>query len=121
MRLRFNPLQPDPEALPPEQVHFENIRIEPWPEVTKIRVLMELTPFQSPPNLEVVITDTEGQEVTSAHIIENVDYRLVITLHLRRAPASPHYQLTARLIYPDLGTVDERNLTFDLPPSPFQS
>ncbi|MCX8025623.1 MAG: hypothetical protein N3A60_10505 [Thermanaerothrix sp.] len=118
MRVRFNPLQPDPEALPPAQVRFKNIRVEPWPEGNKIRVLMELTPFQVPPNLEVIITDTQGQEITSTHIIENVDYRLVITLHLRRPAESLHYYLTARLIYPDLGNVDEQNLPFELPLSP---
>ncbi|WP_299027650.1 hypothetical protein [uncultured Thermanaerothrix sp.] len=115
--LRYHPLQPDPNAQPPAQVRFKSVRVEPWPDGRKVRVLMEIIPFQQPPNIEVSLSDSEGHEITSAHIIENVDYRLVITLHLRSAIPISEYHLTARLTYPDLGTIDEQSLTFVLPPS----
>lgn len=116
--LRYHPLQTDPDALPPSQVRFKSVKVEPWPEGRKVRVLMDITPFQQPPNIEVTITDLEGHEITSAHIIENVDYRLVITLHLRKIVPQTQYRLIVRMIYPDVGAVDEQSLIFELPPPP---
>lgn len=109
---RFNPLHPDENALPPEQVRITTLNVEPWPEGHKVRVLMEITPFQKPPNIEAIIYDDDGNEITSAHIIENIDFRLVFTMHLRAKPPKPQLHLVARVHYLELGVVHEQKTTF---------
>ncbi len=112
---RYHPLQLHPEAVPPEQVRFLSLHIEPWEDHQRVRVHARLTPFQKPPNLEFEIRDGDGQTLASAYIVENIDFDLVITMHLRRISADPQ-QLTlyAMIRYDEIGTVSEDKATFSL-------
>jgi hypothetical protein len=44
----MQPLYIPENAVPPEQVRFEDIDIEPLPEERKVRVRIGITPFTSP-------------------------------------------------------------------------
>ncbi len=113
---RFNPLQATEGALPPEEVRFTELRIEPWPDGRRLRLHARLTPFQKPPDLEAVLSDSKGNPITSAYIVENIDFDLVITLHLRASTDEDTFMVQARVIYADLGIVDEQSTTFCLEP-----
>jgi Fe-S-cluster formation regulator IscX/YfhJ len=112
---RFNPIHPADGAVPPEQVRFVDLHVEPWGDNTKIRVHMRLTPFSKPPNLGASIQDAAEEEVASALIIENIDYDLVFTLHIRPPTAPQPFKLMTQIFYDDLGVVDQRTLRFTLP------
>lgn len=112
---RFNPLHPVKGAVPPEQVRFTDLHVEPWGDNSKVRVHMRLTPFTVPPNLSAVLMDAAEREVASALIVENVDFDLVFTLHIRPPNAPGPFQLTAKIDYEGHGTVDEKNIRFKLP------
>ncbi len=109
---RFNPLHPTEGAKEPADVRFLDLHIEPWEDNRRIRVHMRLTPFQKPPNLEAVLFDSEGDEVASVTIIENIDFDLVFTLHIRRANTVGPFQLTGKILYEEVGTVDEKSVKF---------
>ncbi len=94
---RRNPFNPDPEALPPQQVRFLDLHVEPWPDGRRVRVHVTLTPFQQNPNLEAVISDADGHEVARASIIENADDRFVFTMHIRAASVGGAYNLAATI------------------------
>ena len=111
---RFNPLNPDQDAAPREEVRFTELRVEPWPDGRRIRVHARLTPFQSPPNLEMNLKDPGGNIIASAYIVENIDFDLVITMHIRSDVDSEEFTLVASVIFEDLGTVDEKSITFHL-------
>jgi hypothetical protein len=104
----------DEDALPPAEVRFIDVHVEPWPDGRRVRVHVQLTPFQQRPNVQVLITDPAGEEVCSANIIETMDNRFVFTLHLRGEPAES-YNLEMQLLYDELGIVDQRRLTFSPP------
>ncbi len=104
-------------GLPPDAVRFTELRVEPWPDGQRLRVHVALTPFQQKPDLEAAIVSEDGQEVSHANIIENADQRFVFTMHIRGKAASASYTLTARILYQELGTVDERSVTFTLQPN----
>ncbi len=107
-------LRPTPGVgLPPAEVRFTELRIEPWPDGRRLRVHVSLTPFQNKPDLEATILDEAGQEVSYASIIENAEQRFVFTMHIRAQTIRRTYRLVARVRYQDLGTVDEKSLTFD--------
>jgi hypothetical protein len=99
-------------AKPPKEVRFTELRVEPWPDGTRVRVHLSLTPFQDPPNLEAVLSEAHGPEITRAAIIENVDEQIVFTMHIRTPAASGAYALHVVITYPDIGTVDERSVAF---------
>jgi len=114
---RFHPLQPNPEAVPPEEVRLTELRVEPWPDGRRIRLHARLTPFQSPPNLEAVLNDPKGNIIASAYIVENIDFDLVITMHIRGPVDYDRYSVMARVIYENLGTVHEMKTYFTMPPN----
>ncbi len=108
-------LRPLPEgAKPPEEVRITELRVEPWPDGQRIRVHITLTPFQQNPNLDAILTRSDGEEVSRAAIIETVENRFVFTLHIRAPEAAGAYLLTATITYPDIGIVDEQSTSFDL-------
>jgi hypothetical protein len=111
--LNRNRLHQNPDARPPADVRFIELRVEPWPDGKRIRVHVSLTPFQQNPNLDAVITDTGGQEVAHSSIIEVADVRFVFTMHIRSKPVHGQYSLVARLSYQALGTTDERSIAFE--------
>lgn len=105
--------QKDPNALPPAEVRLTGVQVEPWPDGRRVRVLLQLTPFQQNPNIETWIADPGGVEVARSRIIENAEIRLVFTLHIRASYVSGQYNLHVQLSYPDLGVVDQRILSFE--------
>ncbi|MEN4010953.1 MAG: hypothetical protein AB1453_10820 [Chloroflexota bacterium] len=113
---RFHPLNPHPEAVPPEQVRFLDLKIEPWDNRQRVRLHARLTPFTKPPDIEVEVLNPSGTEIASTYIVENIDYDFVITLHLRNyiAQADTRLTLNARIRYPDAGLVFEQAIQFTI-------
>jgi len=112
--LRPHSYQPPEDGLPPNEVRFIELHTEPWPEdASRVRVHLEVTPFLERPNLEVLITDASSQEVSSINIIESIDTRMAFTMHLRGKEGNGPYTLKAAVVYPDIGTVDQKSITFE--------
>lgn len=91
---------PDDKRLPPEQVRLLVLRAEPWPDAQRVKVHIEITPFETPPSLEVNLTDASGNEAARTSILETMAQRLEINLHLRQpAPTGETYTLSVLLYY----------------------
>jgi hypothetical protein len=58
-----------------------------------------LTPFQKPPSGEVFITDLLGNQVATASIIEAIDAKMQLTLHLRVPDAKGAFIARAIIFY----------------------
>jgi hypothetical protein len=100
------------ERFPPENVRFEDLHIEPWPDGFRIKVFLRITPFLSNPDIELVLTDPEGNEVSRTRVIETPENSLVLTMHIRAKTLAGSYTLSAALIYPQQGTVDNRQVSY---------
>lgn len=92
----------DPSAipLPPAEVRIKDLRAEPWPDGQRVRVFLEITPFQKRPSGEIAIVNEQGDEVASISIIETIVPRMEFTMHLRQAQPGGEYTLTATVFYP---------------------
>ena len=110
--------RPAVDSLPPAEVRFSELRVEPWPDGRRLRVHVTLTPFKEKPNLEASIKNEAGLEVSYASIIETAENRFVFTMHIRSQTIAGIYTLTASLNYPDLGTIDEKSISFSTQESP---
>ncbi len=116
-------LDPNVERFPPEAIRLLDLHAEPYPDGQRIRIGFELTPFQKRPNLELTLTDSHGQACGSASIVEPMGWKLELTLHIRPStllpPVAPlraaKYQLTTLLSYPDLGEIDRRQISIEIP------
>lgn len=110
-------LRPTPEdALPPLEVRFIELRVEPWPEGRRIRVHLTLTPFQQNPNIDVVLSDASGNDAGQAAIIETAEHRIVFTMHIRSAQLTGPFSLTANISYPEHGVIATQSISFEIQP-----
>ena len=100
----------------PAETHLLDLRANPDLDGKRLRVALDLTPFQQRPIIELDLTDSTGNEVASASIIEPVGWKLELTLHIRKAgPTNGIYELAASLSYPELGEIDRRTLSIEVP------
>ena len=108
------PFQPQEDALPPDAVTIKSLSVQPWEDNKRVKVLIELTAFQSPPNLEITINDPEGYILSSTNIIESILTKIVFTMHLREFTDTNRYLLNVAVGYQDLGTVSHASYEFHL-------
>jgi len=109
-------LDPEVERLPPESTRLLDLRADPYPDGRRIRIGLDLTPFQKRPVIELTLTDPSGQPCATATIIEPMGWKLELTLHLRTGQSEGGtFTLAALLTYPELGEVDRRSLAFEIP------
>lgn len=114
MDIHFSDLSEVP--LPPDEVRIRDLGVEPYPDRKRLRLSLELTPFQKPPSGEIYITDLLGNDVASVSIIEAIDAKMDLTLHLRIP--DPQGAFTARVIIfysADIDEVTEGNQIVAMP------
>ncbi len=100
----------------PEETHLTSLKAEAYPDGRRLRVNLEVTPFQKRPYIEVVLTNADGYEIASTSIVEPLSWKLEFTMHIRGELRNP-YTLNARLYYPDNGPSDEpRQISLDVNP-----
>jgi hypothetical protein len=112
----LNPAEEGVIPLPPEEMRILELRAEPVQDngPTRLRVYMDVTAFQQRPYLEVVLGDAEGNEITSANIIEPMSRKNVFTMHVRGPQQTGTFTLSARLYYPEQPDSDTRQITFEI-------
>jgi hypothetical protein len=99
--------------LPPDEVRIRELKAEPWPDGRRVRVTLELDPFQVRPNADLVIRDEHGEEIAHANIIESMDRMIEATLHLRGDLSSQSYRLDATLYYANIDETPEAGSTIE--------
>lgn len=100
----------------PEETRITSLTAEALPDGRRLRVNLEITPFQKRPYIEVTLNDADGEEVASTSIVEPLSWKLEFTMHIRGELRNP-YTLHARLYYPDDGPSDvPRQFTFEVHP-----
>ena len=112
-RMDFFFPEDDLQRMTPEETHITSLTAEPYPDAERVRVNIEITPFQTRPYIEVTLTDASGAEVASASIVEPMGWKLEFTMHLRGATGSP-FKIEARLFYPDGPQPEPVTHTFEL-------
>ncbi|MCC7119134.1 MAG: hypothetical protein IT310_11455 [Anaerolineales bacterium] len=102
----------------PAETKISTLVAETYPDGRRVRVNIEVTPFQKRPYIEVVLSDKDQNEIASASIVEPLSWKLEFTMHLRGAVNNP-YTLNARLYYPDGPAQEPIFYSFDVePPQP---
>lgn len=91
--------------LPPEEMRFLELRAEPVHDdgPLRARVYIEVTPFRKRPHIDIALTGADGAEIAFVSIVEPMQRKNVITMHLRGEQTSGQFSLHARLYYPEDG------------------
>jgi len=103
----------------PEETRISSLSAQPYPDGYRLRVNIEITPFQKRPYIEVILNDSQGDEVASTSIVEPLSWKLEFTMHIRGELKNP-YTLHARLYYPegDGPSAEPLSYSFDVEPPP---
>jgi hypothetical protein len=113
----FFQIDPNVERLLPADIRIVNLHAEPNSEGNRLKVGMEISPFQQKPYIDLTLVDSTGQLITTTSIVEPVNSKLELNLHLRKLPLSQNgvYTLIVVISFPDLGEVDRRDLNIEIP------
>jgi hypothetical protein len=121
---------PSEVPLPPDEVRIRELRASPYPDGKRVRVYLEVEPFQKRPSAELAVVDDQGQELAAASIVESMTRKMELVMHLRGAQPGASYTLHALLYYvtfePPTGDqveakpierqpVDQAQIVFDIP------
>ena len=99
---------------PPEETRILSLKAEPYEDARRVRVKLEISPFEKRPHLEVTLSDSQGQEISSTSFIEPMAWSLEFTLHLRSTPSPGPLTLEAHLYYPEGPAAPALSMQFDL-------
>ena len=89
------------QRTPPEKTEILSLTAEPYEDGQRVRVNIAMSAFEKRPHLELILTDSENQEISRVSFVEPMQFKLEFTMHLRTEPASGPLDLEARLFYPD--------------------
>ena len=90
---------PSDIPLPPDEIQIRELRAEPYPDGRRVRIYLEITPFQQRPNCEISVTDEHGEVVASLSIIESIDAKMDFTVHLKGEQPSGKFTVTSDIYY----------------------
>lgn len=108
---------PSEVPLPADEVRIRQLHAEPWADGRRVRVYLEVDPFQKRPSVDLIITDANGQEVAFASVIESMGRKMELTMHLRGSQPLAPYTLQAVLYYAAFSQPDpEGSDPFNGPP-----
>lgn len=89
---------PQQHLAPPEEVRIRRLQAHPLGG-KRVRMEIDLTPFQMRPDVSVQVTDAEGREVGYMDIFHIMTPHIALTLHLREPEPKGEYTLTATVRY----------------------
>jgi hypothetical protein len=114
MNLSFT--DPNDVPSPPTELRIRNVRAIPWPDGRRVKVYLEIGPFQERPNLELTLSDSKDQEIASASIIQNITQTIELNLHVRAPEPTNPCTLKVLLYYSKI----EGENNPDQEPGPFE-
>jgi len=107
-------VDPDQVPLPPEDVRIRTVNIEPYPDGRRLRLEIELSPFQAPPDLELWVENVEGERIAHTNIIGATTPQMSLTLHLRGPRIVGIHTLWLLLDYEEEGEIERRPFEFEI-------
>jgi hypothetical protein len=105
------------EPLSSEDIRFRNVKLTLYPDRRRVKVSMRLTPFISPPNIEIDVRDESDNRVANAVIVGVSGPELDVTLHIRGEVPAGDYRFLLSLGYQEHEDVDQREVILQIPNS----
>lgn len=88
--------------VPPDEVRIRALKAVPRPDGQRIDTEIEISPFQKKPNVELIIRNQDGLELSSLSVVEAIDPKMDFTMHIRGKKKTGSFTLNARLFYANI-------------------
>jgi hypothetical protein len=92
------PFEPDQSA----NLRIRQLKGEPSSNGKKVRVFLEVDPFNKRPSVEIRLFDPDGMQGAGVDILETINSRVELNMHLRGDRRPGEYLLEAILFYVDM-------------------
>ncbi len=97
---------------PRDKIKIERFEAKPYPDGWRIRIILEVTPFQERPSLEIRVQATEKENrrrVAELSVVETMTRHMEFTVHIRGVPSPVgQYVAEADLYYENLDAPQDR-------------
>ena len=98
---------PNDTPLPPDEIHIRKLEYQLYPDNRRVKVTFEISAFLKRPNIEILLTNQDGKQVSQFSVVEAIETNMDFTLHIRESNPSGTYTLTMNLFYADLPEPEE--------------
>src|SRR5690349_18412908 len=68
---------------PREKIKIESIEAKPYPDGWRVRIVVDVTPFQERPSLEISVRSEQGHVVSELSVIETMVRHMEFPGHIR--------------------------------------
>ena len=85
-----------------EDVRLIDIQIEVAPDGRRVALDLELTPFIERPSIDLLLENERGERAGALTIIETMNHRVGVVVHLRDKSPTAVYNLSATVYYASL-------------------
>ena len=123
---------PNEIPLPPEDVRIRKFTAVLWPDGRRVRVYLEVDPFQNRPCAQIEIINQKKKIIAEVNIIETITRKMELNMHLRESEPGVTYKVQANLYYqqfpsaedagkdsdssiPEKQVIDEAERTLEIP------
>ncbi|MEP7286257.1 MAG: hypothetical protein ABI947_10870 [Chloroflexota bacterium] len=85
---------------PRDNIKVERVDAQPYSDGWRVKVIVDVTPFQERPSLEIRVRSSEGRLVSEMTVIETMIRHMEFTVHIRgvQSPVG-HYVIEVDLYY----------------------
>ena len=112
---------PDDPPRPRSEVRIREVTAVPYPDGRRVRLAIQLTPFEERPNLEIEVLSASGEQVATMTLVESLQHELELTVHLRESRPEGEYRALVAVHYTGEPPVDTRDTSFAIRPPSFRS
>ena len=108
--------QPDMTPQPRDKMKVTRLSAKPYEDQRRVRIEVGITPFTpaNKPNLNITTYNEDDIPVGEMTIIETMQHRLALTLHIREPEPSGQYKVKASLYYEPEEIQHSLEITFEL-------
>ena len=108
--------EPDQVPVPPDEVRIRKLKATPQADGRRVSVLIDVTPFQKRPNMELVILNSMREKVADLNVVEAIDNKMDFTVHLREAQTGGTYTARLTVLYSNFDEIEQdENFQADSP------
>ena len=76
-------IEPADMPQPREAVRIRSARVQPYPDGWRVKLTIDVTPFQERPNLEIRVISGLNRVISELSVIETMHAHMEFTLHIR--------------------------------------
>ena len=97
---------------PRDKIRIERLEAQPCADGWRVKIIIDLTPFQERPSLEIHVRSRENRPVAELSVIQTMHRHMEFTVHIRGV-SSPvgDYVAEVDLYYDDPATPQDRRAT----------